>query len=487
MPEAASCLEELFDAVQSHQPEPVEFFPMFTQLSAIVDNLEDLESDEEPEELSKPALPDFILNQNNQTDENNTEIETDTEVPEKEYTSLLIDEINIEDANFDDEIQKFASSATINPKELEITDDANDINLEIDDIVMTLMSISSMSKDVSSNMTEYSDELQRFEILTEIAGYPELTILGQWCQTNLSQLAENPSENSDNFIASGEAWSWLELLGVCLNDPEDISHLSTLTTELMREEWPQPFAPEDLQTLLLALRKSESDNETNDQVSIDSNDVISEIDSAPDSEISTPSNLSDEIIDEDEALTEIPEDADQHDNNKTDLSCNDTQLNINHTPKPVISWDKDVHPELLAIYFQETPDQIAELAKLLHLISSGKANSDDHKKAARIAHTIKGASGVVGLSSLVELSHKLEDILDFSVNNVLPAETSELLAEASDCLESLFETIQNKTIEPEELSNILSMLGQYANSLDASSTITEDDFDSGFGGTSRLY
>ena len=475
LPEAASCLEKMFDAVQSHQSEPVEFFSMLTQLSTVVDNLEDLEGAEEPEELSKPALPDFILNQNSQTAEKSPEIATDIETVEKEDSSLLIDEINIDNANFDEEIQKFSSPATINPKALEIANDANDINLEIDDIVMTLMSISSTSNDISSKLAEYSAELQRFEILTDIACYPELTSLSEWCQSNLSQLAENQSENSTSFIASGEAWSWLELIGVSLNDPEEISHLSALTTELMREEWPQPLAADELQSLLMALRKSESDNETPYQASTNITSIGSQ--SSAETGINTSSSLSDEIIYEDETLAETLEDVDSDENHETELSNNETELNHDHTPKPVISWDNDVHPELLAIYFQETPDQITELAELLHMISNGKAGSDDHKKAARIAHTIKGASGVVGLSSLVDLTHKLEDILDFSVNNELPTEASELLAEASDCLESLFETIQNKTVEPEELPSILSMLGEYADSLDAASTITEDDFD----------
>ena len=472
LPEAASCLEKLFDAVQSHQSEPDEYFPMLTQLSTIVDNLEDLDSDKEPEELSKPALPDFILNQNSQTAENKPEIAADIEAAEKDDTSLLIDEINIDDANFDEEIQKFSSPAMIKPKELEF---ANDINLEIDDIVMTLMSISSTSNDILSNLAEYSVELQRFEILTDIAGYPELANLSQWCQSNLSHLAANPSENSATFIASGEAWSWLELVGVSLNDPEEISHLSALTTELMREEWPQPLAEEELQNLLLSLRKNESDNVTHNPASTNKTSFDSQ--SSSETGINTSYSLSDETIEEDEALAEILEDVDSDEYHETELSNNETELNHDHAPKPVISWDNDIHPELLAIYFQETPDQITELAELLHMISNGKAGSDDHKKAARIAHTIKGASGVVGLSSLVDLTHKLEDILDFSVNNELPTEASELLAEASDCLEGLFETIQNKTVEPEELPSILSMLGEYADSLDAASTITEDDFD----------
>ena len=149
-----------------------------------------------------------------------------------------------------------------------------------------------------------------------------------------------------------------------------MSHLSSLSVELMRDDWAQAIEMDDLQTVLLALRHIEEE-----RVSVDPEYIVKNVDS-----------------------------------------------------EEVISWDKDVHPELLAVYFKETPDQIYEVAALLHKIAKGESNTEENKKAARIAHTIKGASGVVGLNSLLELTHSLEDILDYSVSNLISDETAELLA-----------------------------------------------------------
>ncbi len=479
LPESATCLEKLFDAVQSHQAEPSEFFPMLTKLTAFVDNLD--EKDDQELELSTPLLPDFILNQNSQNSQNRESksekvIEDQKEevkaFSEQILNNSLIEEVNIEDTAADKEICDISTDAVAVTRPIN-EDEINDFSIEIDDIIMTLVNIGAMSKDFSSNLDKYSAELQRFEIISEFSGYPEFSSLSLWCQFNLSLFAQNTSNKTLQFIKSGEAWTWLELIGVYLNEPEELSHLSALSAELIREEWPQPLEINELQALLLALRKSDTDKVLREKIALN----ISANDSQKNTVSEPESNSEPNDIDENNGDMSVENDVEVISAQINDELTEKAYFNNNDIPEPVISWDKDVHPELLAIYFQETPDQITEVAELLHKISSGKANSDDHKKAARIAHTIKGASGVVGLASLVKLTHKLEDILDFSVNNKLSSEVSELLSEAADCLESLFETIQNKTVEPLELPGILGKLGHYAESFDAKSTNSDEDFD----------
>ena len=437
LPVAGDCLENLFDAVQSHQAEPAEFFPLLTTLKAYIEAFDD--KDDEPLELTVPQLPDFILNQSSDlTDE--TKIST-----LKEDTDSAVETVIIEDAQNDEEVN---TTEKFNLEKPESTDETNEISDEIDNIIMTLSSISSTSSDVLSNIDEYSAELQRFELLCEISGYSELSTLSEWCQLNLGSFSQNATSESKLFLEMGEAWLWLEHTGAYLKEPDEISHLSALSTELLREEWDQPFTTDKLQALLLALRNSSTESASEDET------IVEHMDDIPVAE--SIDNEAEETIEKDNKLTKVI-------------------VNEEEFSKEIISWDDDVHPELLSVYFQETPDQITEVAALLHKISSGKADSEDHKKAARIAHTIKGASGVVGISSLVDLTHRLEDILDFSVNNKLPTKTSELLAEASDCLESLFETIQNKTDRPEEYTSVLAQLSEYADSLGDEDQHTADD------------
>ncbi len=326
-----------------------------------------------------------------------------------EYIEEPLDEHSVTQNNTDvpDEIIESVSIEAAKLEKLKSAEDVNNIVEEIDDIVMHLITTSTNSNNIEADLEQYSVELQRFDLLTEISGYPELSLLSRWCQSNLTLFAKSKDEKVTAFINSGEIWSWIEFVGVALNEPDDMSHLSSLSVELMRDDWAQAIEMDDLQTVLLALRHLEEENISNDP----------------------------EYIVED--------------------------LNSDE----VISWDKDIHPELLAVYFKETPDQIYEVAALLHKIAKGESSTEENKKAARIAHTIKGASGVVGLNSLLELTHSLEDILDYSVNNKISNETAELLAEASDCMESLFETIQNKKAAPEELQSVLERLSAFSKSL----------------------
>lgn len=446
LPEAANCLDNLFDALQTQQVEPQGFLPLFTKLTNYVGTLD--EEDDGLLELSNPELPDFIVNQNTENQDLIDAIEHAAEpqdLVETEAETKVENEPETTQQHLDDVSVPNTESATL--KKLESTEEINDITVEIDDIVMTLASISTSSDDVYTQLDDYSAELQRFSILTEISGYPQLSSISQWCQDNLTLFAENKSDITTNFIQSGECWTWLELIVVCLTDEDELSHLSSLTSELTREEWKKPLDQEDLQNLLLALRKSDNNEEL----------------------------ITDSAIDELVEADELAE-PDSNDNSDTDEHQEvDVAVTDIDTQQDIISWDEDIHPELLATYFQETPDQIIELAEILHKIADGKAKNEDHKKAARIAHTIKGSSGVVGITSLVDLTHKLEDILDFSVNNKLPSETSDLLAEASDSLESLFETIQNKQDQPEELVSVLTRLGEFTDTIEPENSISDYD------------
>ena len=558
LPKAAACIENLFEEIQMVGEEPDEYFGIFKKLDKFVDSIDDL--DDEPLELSSVALPDFILNQNNSTDNVNVEsseildddvtsdvsiekgdtevtdvqsdadlvevkaetseteidtndkvevhteatsedaavtLETETEIVNDDAEETLESEVEIvneetveakldedevieteveivntiettkssdiqeeetletkteevfaedqhaensetEDAKVEDsevnsdeeteikvqvvedtkadiikseivetnEVKKSLETESVKLDKLKTREDVNNIIVEIDDIVMNLISHSESADNPAEFVEKCTVELERFELVTELSGYPELSLLSQWCQLNIKSYNRR-HKKFIKFIQSNEVWSWVEHVSECLRESDDMSHMSSLSVELMREDWLKAIKMEDLQTVLLALRHLE-----------------------------------------DTGVSETPEEETKDEN-------------VNE----VISWDKDVHPELLAVYFQETPDQIDQVAGLLHKISRGESTVEENKEAARIAHTIKGSSGVVGLNQLLELTHHLEDILDYSVNNDISAETADLLSEASDCMESLFETIQNKQAPPEELPSVLKSLSAFSGNL----------------------
>ena len=319
-------------------------------------------------------------------------------------------------------------SKQVRPAEAEEYKENNDDNelsnftTEIDDIIMTLSTIDT-SKGIIENTDKYIHEIQRLNLLAELSNYPVVTKASEWFERNIMALSTDKSEDSENFITSGECWTWLELTSACLNNPDDISLLPAVSAELMREDWAEVFPVEDLQSFILFLQDPTTQESTfSDQLTEQKNQTLIE------------SNDNDNV-----------------ENEKTN--------------KLSLKWDDDVHPELLSVFFQETPEQISEVAALLLTISKSEADTEQHQHAARIAHTIKGASGVVGIGALVQFTHKLEDILDYSVTHKLPPETADLLAEASDCLESLFEAVQDQQAAPEEFLPVLEKLTATTNKL----------------------
>lgn len=425
LPKTSTCLENIFEAIQMQDDEPAEYFSIFKKLDEFVASIDE-DSAVESLELVTPLLPDFILNQNEKSEDTNQSIDSDKNddvtTQSNSLDEIITDNLNtsdsfdspVDDSILEDDVTEVTeTSDQIESITVEITklekledeEDVSDITNEMNDIVMNLILIGSQSKDLKKDSGIYSSELQRFDLLTEISGYPELSLISQWCQANIKLASEEQHEKFNLFIESGETWSWIEHVAAVLNDPNDMSHLSSLSVELMRDDWVKAINMDDLQTVLLALRNYDSVDVTNDA----------------------------------EYITETNDGVDED-----------------------ISWDKDIHPELLAVYFNETPDQISEVAEILQKISKGESTTEENKKAARIAHTIKGASGVVGLNSLLELTHSLEDILDYSVSNRISKDTANLLAEASDCMESLFEAIQNKKEAPEDLQSILTKLSAFS-------------------------
>jgi HPt (histidine-containing phosphotransfer) domain-containing protein len=349
----------------------------------------------------------------------------DTEDTNDTTTDLKVAAISSQNLPRDDQSKQPKPAQTAKQceeKEEEKHDnELSNFTTEVDDIIMTLSTINT-SKGIIDNTDKYIHEIQRLNLLAELSNYPAVTKASEWCERNIMAFSIDKSKDSQNFIASGECWTWLELTNACLSNPDDISLLPAVSAELMREDWAETFPVEDLQSFILFLQNPTTQEDTlSDQLDTDQQDL-------------STSDLNDKIENEE----------------NSELS---------------LKWDDDVHPELLTVFFQETPDQISEVAALLLTISKSEADTEQHRHAARIAHTIKGASGVVGISALVHFTHKLEDILDYSVAHKLPLETADLLAEASDCLESLFEAIQDQQAAPEEFLLILEKLTATTNTL----------------------
>ncbi len=456
----SSCLENLYKAVEEKATAPEEFSSVLSELTHYAESLDE---DDAPMELSMPVLPDFITQKN--TDNTNS---NDNESEKEEDSIETIDKITVEETieesivdvvethtenTIEEELKE--SDKENNKERLEETplpplnqhEELNDFTAELDDIVMTLVTSDANTEKKPFKLDNYIEELQRLDMLAEISGFPEIVKISGWYQENLKVFANKSTKKAGKFISSGESWAWLELISACLSDPDEITYLSTLNTELTRSDWIEPLAIEDLQALLLVLNRSnnietEAENEETEQKA--EQEIVQE-------------NVYDIELKSSE-VTEVEE-------------------QVIEPEVDIITWDEDVHPELLSVYLQETSEQVTKIAALLHTISTGKASKKQQEDAARIAHTIKGASGVVGITEIVDFTHKLEDILDYAVNNKIPKKTAELLAESSDCLESLFEAVQEKSPVPEEFEPVLAKLTTYADSIESNDAGLEKAYD----------
>ncbi len=131
-----------------------------------------------------------------------------------------------------------------------------------------------------------------------------------------------------------------------------------------------------------------------------------------------------------------------------------------------IELPEDVNHELLEGLLQDLPGQTEEFSHALQNMAEGQLEALD--SAQRIAHTLKGAANVVGISGIANLTHHLEDILEaLSKAEKLPtAQLHDDLVEAADCLEAMSEALLGIDQAPDNAVEVLQAILDWANRLD---------------------
>ena len=75
--------------------------------------------------------------------------------------------------------------------------------------------------------------------------------------------------------------------------------------------------------------------------------------------------------------------------------------------------DRDnVPPELLEVFNEEADDHLKSLYHSLEEIEKDHASRELVQELRRAAHTLKGAAGAVGLRTITQIAHRMEDLLD---------------------------------------------------------------------------
>ncbi|CAA6825862.1 MAG: Signal transduction histidine kinase CheA (EC [uncultured Thiotrichaceae bacterium] len=272
------------------------------------------------------------------------------------------------------------------------------------------LSMQDASLPLAQRAQQVSEEYERLTMTAEMFALPDVSALVGWVGSSLQ------TEAAEALLDSGRYFSWLEMTALTFREPEEIGHLPMLIGELSDPLWPEPLSPESLQSFLLSLR-----------------------------------------LEAEEPGHEEPGSA------TAEASGNDP-----------LSFDDDLHPELLDAYMQETPGHVSEAARLIRLIAEGKNTADERKQAARLAHTLKGSSSVVGVEPIVRFTHRLEDLLDFPLK-AISGQLSETLGASADCLETMFDHLQTQAGLPEEYEFLTQALGEWIDQLGDESAGDDDD------------
>ncbi len=248
-----------------------------------------------------------------------------------------------------------------------------------------------------------SEEYARLAMACELHDESALAATLRWGESNLRALASSPPEHRQTLLEQGLPYQWIEYCAAWLRDPNDSTLLVELRDRLRDPDWPEALDDARLEALLTAL--CASDGEAN---------AKSSEEDAPDSEHSDGG---------------YP-----------------------------LHWSEEVHPELLEAFFIESPGQAERLAMLLRRIANDEADDETRLTAARLAHTLKGASGVVGIEALSHLTHLTEDILDYCGRASPPEALRDDLTETADCLEGLFDALQGKAPPPADYPALVERL-----------------------------
>jgi len=149
-------------------------------------------------------------------------------------------------------------------------------------------------------------------------------------------------------------------------------------------------------------------------------------------------------------------------------ASDDMQTPSASTPEPVqvsildvmLKPDHDVHPAVLSEFLLEAEDHTVAFTAIVQHIVIGNADRHTLETAQRIAHTLKGAANTTGYRGIANLSHHVEDMLEYLYQHEVtpPQSILALLVEVSDCLEVMIEHIQGRSEEPENALELLQQL-----------------------------
>ena len=253
----------------------------------------------------------------------------------------------------------------------------------------------------------------------EIVEFSEFSELCIFFSNNLNAIDIDTDNNHLWQALALVALQWLKSLQQCLDEPENIELLGSVFLIAQDSNWPLPFdedtadeLAERLLNILIAAGSSGDGVRPYEKLTIDP-DAIS------------------------------------------------------------LEFAEDVNLRLIDVFHIEVPEQVTALLKLIQTMSTGNNDIELIRKAQRIAHTVKGTANIVGLTAAATLTHLLEDVFDYLVDNKaqLGHALGEILVESCDHLDEIIASVCGKEQTPTNTYQILLQLNEWH------TIITESDND----------
>lgn len=255
----------------------------------------------------------------------------------------------------------------------------------------------------------YTSIVDRLTAASEAIGLPGLNAIGVFVKQNVEALAALSPAARVAARAVLEQWP-VQVLAY-LDDPADEAHALAVVEHLSQALWPQPLAEEQAPELLALL-----------------------------------------IPNPDEYLAEIEE-----------------RPSVARPEDVVLTLADDVNPKLVEVFLQESPVNAASFSACVEHIARGDAAPQNLALAQRLAHNLKGSANLVGVRGIANLTHHLEDILEYlAIQRVTPPPAlAHLLQEGADCVEAMLDALMGLTEPPQEALRILQDVYDWARRMDA--------------------
>ncbi len=283
---------------------------------------------------------------------------------------------------------------------------------EMNELVNLVKKYSTGSSQLKEAGMQYLMLVERFSEASNELGLQGLKKVCEYIELNFNLLLKMKAKPKAKFLTSGVFREWQALVMDYLGDPEQEDKSVLLISFLQSESWPKPLADKPARRLLV--------------------DLVQPID-VP--ELTPPTSV-----------------------RATKASQKDIDVTL----------PKSSSQGIVDAFFKESPFVASKLSNCIENISIGVNVAENISSAQRCAHTLKGSASLLGITGIANMTHHLEDILEYLTTRPenFPRQLLAVLQEATDCVESMLDAMQGKETVPESAQKTLQSVLDWANRID---------------------